>query len=469
MRLQVFLKGAAAAAMLGLMSAGAAFAQAGGSCTETQFSSKTGQLYLEAEQAAITNKDYATAIAKLNQLRGMELNCYEESAVIRISAYIKIEQGDRQGAIRDLLDALAKGYIPPQDTAQTYYNIAQIYLQMEDIKTSLDYMQKWLAAGGKADRQQKWQLAVLYQRVDNFKEAIRYAEEVRRDDGAKFDQPLYDLLVFLYNETGDQAKLAAVLETLVERNPTERKYWDAIAGNYFNGNEQRKAFEVQKAMYLAGLLKTEDEIMRIVNFYNQFNAPYYAAKVLEKEMNAGRVKKTTEKMSLLADFYQVAREHEKAIPVIRQAAEMGGGGAMYERLGASYSEIQKWKETEDALQQALKMGGVKDRGTIWVRIGQSRFERGDRAGAKEAFRQAGNQGGRGWLEFMQSEEDTKDALVCFEVQSAVLNLVNEDKICKKLAGLGDNQPEGCKTVGERLKAGRAKFEATPQCRNAQPV
>ena len=59
MRLQVFLKGAAAAAMLGLMSAGAAFAQAGGSCTETQFSSKTGQLYLEAEQAAITNKDYA--------------------------------------------------------------------------------------------------------------------------------------------------------------------------------------------------------------------------------------------------------------------------------------------------------------------------------------------------------------------------------------------------------------------------
>ncbi len=466
MRLKFFLKGAVAAGMLGLMGAGTALAQG---CAETQFSSKTGQIYLEAEQAAITNKDFDTALTKLNQLRGMELNCYEESAIIRISAYIKIEKGDRQGAIKDLLDAIAKGYVPPADVAQTYYNIAQIYLQLEDIKSALDYMQKWQAAGGKADRQQKWQLAVLYQRVDNFKEAIRYAEEVRRDDGAKFEQPLYDLLVFLYNETGDQAKLAAVLETLVERNPTERKYWDAIAGNYFNGDEQRKAFEVQKAMYLSGLLKTEEELMRIVNFYNQFNAPYYAAKILEKEMNAGRIKKTVEKMSLLADFYQVAREHEKAIPVIRQAAEMGGGGAMYERLGASYSEIQKWKETEDSLQQALKLGGVKDRGTIWVRIGQSRFERNDRAGAKEAFRQAGNQGGRGWLEFMQSEEDTKDALVCFEVQSAVLNLVNEDKICKKLQGLGENIPEGCKTVADRLEAGRAKFEATPQCRNAQPV
>lgn len=467
MRLKIFLKGAIAAGALGLTGAGSALAQ--GSCTETQFSSKTGQVYLEAEQAAITNKDFDTALAKINQLRGMELNCYEESAIIRISAYIKIEKGDRQGAVKDLLDAINKGYVPAADVAQTYYNIAQIYLQLEDLKSALEYMQKWLAAGGKADRQQKWQLAVLYQRIDNFKEAIRYAEEVRREDATKFDQPLYDLLVFLYNESGNKTKLAEVLEVLVERKPEERKYWDAIAGNYFADNELHKAFEVQKAMYLAGLLKTEDEVMRIVNFYNQFNAPYHAARILEKEMNAGRIRKTTEKMSLLADFYQVAREHDKAIPVIRQAAEMGGGGAMYERLGASYSELQKWKETEDALQRAISAGGVKDRGTLWVRIGQSRFERGDRAGAREAFRQAGNAGGRGWLEFMQSEEDTKDALICFEVQSSVLNLVNEDKICKKLQGLGDAQPEGCKTVTERLKVGRAKFEATPQCRNSQPV
>lgn len=466
MKLIVFLKGAAAAGLFGLMSAGAALAQG---CTETTFGAKTGQTYLEAETAAMANKDWNTAISKLNQLRNTQLNCYEESAVIRLSAYIKLEQGDRAGAIRDLLDAINKGYIPQDQMSQTYYNIAQIYLQDENIRSALEYMQKWQQTGGKPDRTQKWQLAVLYQRVDNYKEAVRWAEEVRRDDGAKFDQPLYDLLVFLYNESGQKAKLAEVLEVLVERRPEERKYWDAIAGNYFADNEQRKAFEVQKAMYLAGILKTEDEIMRIVNFYNQFNAPYYAAKVLEKEMNAGRIKPTVERMSLLADFYQVAREHEKAIPVIRRAAEMGGGGAMYERLGASYSELQKWKETEDALQQALKLGGVKDRGTVWVRIGQSRFERGDREGAKEAFRQAGNAGGRGWLDFMRSEEETKDALVCFEVQSAVLNLVNEDKICKKLQGLGDAQPEGCKTVAERLAAGREKFKSTPQCRNAQPV
>jgi tetratricopeptide (TPR) repeat protein len=150
---------------------------------------------------------------------------------------------------------------------------------------------------------------------------------------------------------------------VVAHNPTERKYWDAIAGNYFASNEERRAFEVQKAMYLAGMLKTEDELMRIVNFYNRFNVPYQGAKILEKEMNAGRMcPATSTTLSYLANLYQVAREHEKAIPVIQAAAEAGGGGAMYERLGRSYADLQEWENAEDALQKALSLGGVKDAG-----------------------------------------------------------------------------------------------------------
>ena len=462
MGIRATLKGAVIVGLMATIGAGAAMAQA---CTETEFSSKTGQTYLEAEQAAMVKKDFNTAIAKLNSLRSTELNCYEEGAVIKLSAYIKIENGDRAGAVQDLLTALNKGYIPAADAAQTYYNIAQIYLQEEDLGKALEYMTKWQQAGGKPDRTQKWQLAVLNQRADNYKEAVRWAEEVRADDGNNYKQEVYDLLLYLYNETGQKAKLAEVLEVLVERNPNERKYWDAIAGNYFADNEERKAFEVQKAMYLGGLLKTEDELMRVVNFYNRFNAPYHAARVLEKEMNAGRISKNLDHLELLANLYQVAREHEKAIPVIKQAADAGGGGAMYERLGRSYADLQMWKETEDALNKAISMGGIKDRGNAYVLIGQSRYERGDRAGARESFKQAGNNAGRSWIDFMNSEENTKRALVCFEVQSAWMNVENEAKICKRLSVLGeDNLPENCKTIKERLSEAEAKYNATPECK-----
>ena len=454
------LKGAVLAGMMAAFGAGAAMAQA--ACEETQFSSKTGEIYLKAEQSAMTDKDFNAASQFMNQLKSQELNCYEEGAVLKLSAYINIERGDRQGAIRDLQSALDKGYIPAKDAAQTYYNIAQIYLQGENVEKALEFMKKWQQAGGQPDRQQKWQLAVLYQRVDDFQTAIKWAEEVKRDDGSNYKQEVYDLLIYLYNSVDDKAKLASILEEVLVRNPTERKYWDAIAGNYFAANEERRAFEVQKAMYLAGLLTKEDELMRVVNFYNRFNAPYHAAQILEKEMNAGRISKSLKNLELLANLYQVAREHEKAIPVIKQAAAAGGGGAMLERLGRSYADLQMWEETEEALTDALNAGGVKDRGTAYVMIGQSRYERNDRAGAREAFRQANNRGGRGWLQFMDSEEATADALVCFEVQSAYLNIENEAKICKRLEVLGEeNVPESCKTVPERLKAAEEKFNNTP--------
>ncbi len=460
------LTGAVFAGVFATFGAGSAVAQV--ACDQTEFSAKTGAVYLEAETAALQNKDFATAATKLAQLKSMALNCYEEGSVLKLSAYINIENGNRKAAVQDLLTALSKGYIPAKDSASTYYNIAQIYLQDEDITKTLEYMTKWQQAGGKPDRGQKWQLAVLYQRVDNFKEAIKWAEQVKTEDGSTYKQELYDLLIFLYNQVDDKAKLASTLEEVLVRNPTERKYWDAIAGNYFAANEERKAFEVQKAMYLAGLLTKEEEIMRIVNFYNRFNAPYQAAKVLEKEMNAGRITKTLEHLELLANLYQVAREHEKAIPVIRAAADAGGGGPMYERLGRSYADLQKWKEAEDALTKAISMGGLKDKGNDYVQIGQSRYERGDRAGAREAFRQAGNRAGASWLDFMKSEEDTAAALKCFEVKSEYMNLENEQKICKKLAVLGEDQiTDNCKTVKERMDASIAKVNATPECKDQQ--
>jgi len=138
---------------------------------------------------------------------------------------------------------------------------------------------------------------------------------------------------------------------------------------------------------------------------------------------------------------------------------------MYERLGRSYADLQKWKESEEALTKAISMGGVKDRGNAYVLIGQSRYERGDRAGARESFKTAGNTAGRSWIDFMNSEENTKRALVCFEVQSAWLNVENEAKICKRLSVLGEeNLPENCKTIKDRLEAAEAKFNATPECK-----
>lgn len=458
MGLNQILKGAIFAGAVSVFGASAALAQ-GAACEETQFSAKTGEVYLKAETELLQNDNPQAALSQINKLRGMELNCYEQGAVLKLGAAIKIQANDYAGAARDLQAAIDQGYVPEADKAKTYYQIFQIYLSQNDLQRALDYSKRWMDAGGKPDRDDMWRLAVMNQKLDNNQESLKWAERVFEMDGTNAKREVYDFLIYLYDATGQRAKKAALLEQLLAKNPNERRLWDAIAGDYFQANEERKAFEVQKAMYLGGILQKEDELMRIVNFYNRFDVPYHAARTLEKEMNAGRISKTYERMELLANLYQVAREFDKAIPVIEEAARMNDSGAMYERLGRSYAELQNWQKTEEAMNKALSAGGVKDRGLVWVLIGQSRYERDDRAGAREAFRNANNRGGRGWLQFMDSEERTEVALVRFEAQSLVQDTKNEKERCDRLAVLGqDNVPEECNTVDERLKEAQAALD-----------
>lgn len=456
MAIKTMLKSAALAC---LMIAGAAGTAAAQTCDTQEFGSGPGKLYLEAETELLVNKNGAAAVAILNRLRAMELNCYEQGAVLRLTAAAAVESGDYAGAVRALQDTLNSGLVPASETAQTYFNIAQLYLQLEDRDQALEYMDRWLSAGGQPTRDNKWTLAVLNQQVDNNRESLRWAREVFQADQPNPPREVFDFLIYLYDQLGMRAEKAALLEQLLVRNPTERRIWDAIAGEFFQAGNERRAFEVQRAMYLGGILQTEDELMRIVNFYNTLDVPYAAARTLEKEMNAGRISKTYDRLELLANLYQVAREFEKAIPVIEEAARMRNSGEMYERLGRSYAELKDWDKTEEALTQALNAGGVNDRGTIWVLIGQSRYERNNRAGAREAFREANSRGGRGWLAFMTAEERTARALECFEIQSPILEIDNEKKVCDSLSALSaEDKPAGCATVVDRLAAAQVTYD-----------
>lgn len=456
MAIKTFIKGALAACVFGAFGASAATAQA---CDTTEFGSQNGALYLTAETELLVNDNAAAALQAINRLRQQELNCYEEGAVLRLSAAVKVESGDYSGAVQDLLTAIQRGFVPESERATTYYNISQLYMQDENHVQALEYMRRWIQAGGQPTRDQKWQLAVLSHKADDNRESLRWAEEVFRSDGPDAAREVYDFLIFLYDRTGQLGKKAQLLEQLLARNPGERRLWEAIAGDNFQAGNQRRAFEVQRTMYLSGMLSTEDEIMRIVNFYNQFDVPFQAAKILEKEMNAGRIEQSYDKLELLANLYQVAREFERAIPVIERAAAMRNSGEMYERLGRSFAELKDWERAEAALTQAINSGNAKDVGLAWVLIGQSRYERDNVQGAQEAFRRANNRGGRGWLQFIESERRTAQALECFDLQSPLLELENEQKVCRRLTALAEeDKPEGCQTVADRFAAAQEAWE-----------
>lgn len=448
MNFRTLLKGTGAAIVMVAFGAATANAQA---CEITELGSETGQLYLEAQNQLVVNDNPQAALAGINKLRALQLNCYEEGAVLGLSAQVKLETGDTLGAIQDLRAQVDKGYVPAENRLTVMKAVWQLYFQEDKIREGLDYSKRWIAAGGRPSRDEKWSYAVANNNVGDFNAAVPWAEQVLAADGNKAPESVTQFLIFLYDKTGQPGKKAALIERLLEQDPSKRLYWDAISGDYQRAGDDNKAFEVQKAMYLGGILTKESELERIVQFYNLLDAPYQAGRILEKEMNAGRIQKNYDNLELLANLYQVAREHEKAIPVIQQAAAINNSGEMYERLGRSYADLQKWEESEKALTRALNAGNLKNSGLAWVQIGQARYQRDDRSGAREAFRKANNDGGRGWIGFMDSEEATEKALRVFEASNKAQEFENERKACDRLKILGDQLPDGCDTVDTRLE------------------
>lgn len=452
MRIQL-VSAITALAAFAVLSAPSAFAQQA-ACEETQFGAKNGQLYLDAENAYVA-EDFNGAKAKLQELRSREVNCYERAAMIKLSAAVNVQMGDYAGAARDLEEAINTGAITGKDATQTYYQIAQLFLQLDDKAKAASYLEKWLAQGGQPTAQQYMQLAVLYNQLGNNQKALGYLEQMLAKEPNP-DKQSIDFAVYLYNELGQKAKLADFLANkVIPRFASEKRYWEVMAGLYYDSKEDRKAFEVTKAMYLAGFLTKESEIMRVINFYNQFNAPFEAAKVLEKEMNAGRIEQSPEKLDTLANLYQVAREYDRAIPVIQKYAQVTNSGRAYERLGRSYFELKKYDEAEKALRQAMDRGNMKEPGYAWVLIGQMHHERGNRAKAREAFRNAanaGDRGGRAWLEFMDTEDDTAEALRTFDTRVELDEKRNVKKICNQTRVLGGDPGPECQTVDQEIEA-----------------
>ena len=104
--------------------------------------------------------------------------------------------------------ALLKALQSPRLRVVTQYNLGLNEYAAGDTEKALEYFGKWMQQGGVPDRNQSWTLAVLYQQMDRFGDALPWAEKVLAADGANADRSVYDFLIFLYDKTGDFAKKA---------------------------------------------------------------------------------------------------------------------------------------------------------------------------------------------------------------------------------------------------------------------
>ncbi len=371
-------------------------------------------------------ENYPAALSKLNDLissRGAKMKPYDKAVTYQLRGQAYAATENYRAALRDFQTAVNSGGLPETNANGVRYVIAQLYFQLEDYNAAISSLQNWINGGGAPDANAYYLLAAAYTQITppKFRSAISPAEQAiaLREEPKKSD---HDLLNLVYSELNMSTKRSALLEKMINLWPGNGSYWRQLSGLYNQQKKDKQAFAVLEVAYRAGLLGKQSEILTLVQYYSFFDNAYRGAKLLQKEMDAGNVKRTVKNLKLLSQLWSQSREHKRAIPVLEAAAKSSDDGELYYRLGQVLLADEQYVKAERALVRARNKGGLtaKQLGDTWMLSGTSRFSRagpGDcelRTSARRAFENATRfetsaRQARSWVQYIRAIDSTEEA------------------------------------------------------------
>ena len=256
-----------------------------------QFSAANGQIVADAQEQ-IKNGNYNAAISALQGVLNNETNAYERSIVHQMLGSAYYEQNQFGPAIQNFESAISSGGLTPTESEQLRVNIAQLLICNGEYARGAQMLEDYLARGGQRKPKYDEYIMQAWVQSENYSRALPYAERWFNASSPK-ERKHYDLLNFLYNNLNMPGKQADIVKQMINRWPGDKDLWDAWASMLANGGREQEAFEVTKMLYLGGALKTEQDLSKVIQYYSFYEMPYQAAQILEKEMNANRLPRTT--------------------------------------------------------------------------------------------------------------------------------------------------------------------------------
>jgi tetratricopeptide (TPR) repeat protein len=373
------------------------------------FSPDIGEIVVAAnEKLTVEPADYRGALADLDRaMNSRGISPYEHGVVLFMRGGVKYQLEDIQGALADWNRALNEGDLNSTERLSIMYNVGQLYLAEGNYREAVNRIEEWIRLGGVANDGVHLNLVAAYVELGELRSALGHARQAYEKASPRAKRH-YDTLDYLYGELDMPAERAAILSEAVAILPQEKRYWLAIAQLHAAAGREQRSFEINKIMYLNGMLTTESEIMRVVDYYSYYEVPFRGARILEREMNAGRVERTQRNLEKLARLYRQANEFDRAIPALEAAARLSPDGELFQALGEAYYAEARLGEAVGALTQAIDKGGIDKTGDVWIVIGNARYEDGDREGAIEAFEQgerfaSSRETAREWRQFVEGE------------------------------------------------------------------
>ena len=368
-------------------------------------SPKVGNKLLELQEMAQT-KQCAAAIGQAQaMLSWKNITGYEKVQIYNFMGYCHYTTDNLVASTQAYENVLAQGADVPLGIQQSILQtISSIYLQQENYNKALDAIARlmrivptptaelWVLKGQAHYQAGQYALVI---------KPIARAIDMYKSQGKSPKENWLLMSRHAAYEQGDYKAMSDFIRELIRYYPKD-SYISQLAGAYSQSGDNRKFLVLTEILYEGGYKTDPGTIKNLSQLYLMEDAPYKAAKLLDKEMKSGRMPNDLANKKLLATSWFQARDDDRAIPVLQSAADQSNDAELYIRLGQSYMNVGKWQPAIAALDNALKFG-VKNKEAAYTMLGLCNLELNQLSAAKNAFASAGGKQSRQYLNYIDKE------------------------------------------------------------------
>jgi tetratricopeptide (TPR) repeat protein len=328
---------------------------------------------------ALADADKTTeALAALDNVKekSSSMNSYELAMMYNFYAFIYYNAEQFDKAIAAFEQVVAQEAIPESLELSTLFSLAQLQMmqgQYEKTLTTLDRWEKLNKAPAQAKTlllkaQAMYQLKD-YQRASGF---INSAVAMVEKEGKVPEENWLVLQRAVFYELKQPKQVAAVLEKMV-RHYNQGKYWLQLSGMYGELGEEKKQLAILEAAHQQGFVTSGADLFNLAQLYYYHEVPVKGARVMEQAIAKKQLPADLRNLKFTASCWTLAKEDDKAIPVLLAAAKLAEDGEIYADLAQLYLNRSDYENAIHAAETALAKGKLRNPGVTYLVKGMAYF------------------------------------------------------------------------------------------------
>lgn len=364
------------------------------------------------------NQVEAFAVLDNVKSKASSMNSYEQAMMYNFYGFIHYEAQNYDQAIEAFENVVQQQPIPDTFEQATLFSLAQLHMMRGNYDQTIAKIEQWEAIQKSLyptkdipAKNLVLKAQAMYQKQD-YAMASDYinaaVEQVETNDlGFQVDEQWYVLQRAVYFELKQPENVKNVLLKLVKKFEAP-KYWLQLAGMYGELEQEEKQLAIMEITEQKSFIATGSDMFNLAQLYYYHQMPYKAAAVMQRAIDAGKLLEDERNLTFLAQSWNLAKETEKAIPVMMAAAKLAKTGELYAQLGQMYLNMDKWELAIAASQQAIDKGSLRNEGMSHLVIGMAQFNVGEYNEALTQLAKAQEyDGSRGmaqqWSKFVEGE------------------------------------------------------------------